>query len=56
VPEPSKRLDFNPEGMEFLIQSREARDWIRRKTYLSDLCVSAVNLILEEANVNQKVQ
>jgi len=36
-----------PEGTEFLIQSREARDWIRRKISLSDLCVSAVNPILE---------
>jgi hypothetical protein len=55
VPESSKRSDFNPEGTEFLIQS-PSPDWIRRKISLSDLWGSAVNLILEEANVNQKVQ
>jgi hypothetical protein len=29
MPESSKRSDFNPEGTEFLIQSRQRRDWIR---------------------------
>jgi len=35
------------EGRQFLIQSASP-DWIRRKIFLSDLCVSAVNLILKE--------
>jgi hypothetical protein len=35
------------EGQQFLIQSRVSRDWIRRKTFLSDLRDSAVNLILK---------
>jgi len=48
----SKRSDFNPEATEFLIQS-SSPEWIRRKISLSDLCVSAVILILEEANVNE---
>jgi len=42
---PNKK-SLNPEGTEFLIQSRASRDWIRRKISLSDLCGSAVNLIL----------
>jgi len=34
-------------GEQFLIQS-SSPDWVRRKTLLSDLCDSAVNLILKE--------
>jgi hypothetical protein len=53
-----KRLDLNPEGREFLIQSlspvcaaeaataRRRPDWIRRKISLCDLCVSAVRCLL----------
>jgi hypothetical protein len=55
VPQPLKGFDLIPEGRMFLIQS-PSPDWIRRKVFLSDLCVSAVNLILKEVNANQKFQ
>jgi hypothetical protein len=42
-------------GKQFLIQS-PSPDWIRRKTFLSDLRASAVTLILKEKNHSQKVQ
>jgi hypothetical protein len=35
------------EREQFLIQS-SSPDWIRRKMFVSDLCGSAVNLILKE--------
>jgi hypothetical protein len=51
LPELIIRLDRNPEGRRFLIQSPSLpwRDWIRRKICLCDLCGSAVNLILKQA-------
>jgi len=56
------------EGERFLIQSpspacadeaataRRRPDWIRRKILLSELCDSAVNLILKEGYTSQRVQ
>jgi hypothetical protein len=43
------------EGEQFLIQS-PSPDWVRRNISLSDLCDSAVNLMLKEGNTSQKVQ
>ena len=43
------------EGEKFLTQS-PSPDWVRRKILLSALCDSAVNLVLEEANIRQKAQ
>jgi hypothetical protein len=43
------------EGERFLIQS-PSPDWIRRKILLSELCDSAVNLILKEGYTSQRVQ
>jgi len=41
-----KRIDLDPEGMEFLLQS-PSPDWSRREIFLSDLCGSAVKLGVE---------
>jgi hypothetical protein len=42
------------EGKKFLTQS-PSPDWVRRKIFLSALCDSAVNLVLEEANIGKKL-
>jgi len=50
----TERIGLNPEGTEFLLQSRETQDWSRRKISLCDLCASAVKPGVERGEYQSK--